>query len=389
MAASFPKTLRALQRDSLGTYGWLIGIGVVVLAAWGAWFVATEVAVVEASASARLEVVTASSPIGSEVTGRVVATNLVLGKKVAAGDVLVELDSEQLRLQLTELRARLTAIEPQLAAIGAELKSEEQALVSGGGAGRSATGAARQRLVDAEASLALARAELAPLEQLASKGAVAGVEVTRARTEVERRAAQVEAARLEANRLELDTSTTSSDRRIRADRLRREHARLTGDLESGRAQIGVLEHEIARRTLRAPVGGELASVTPLVVGGLVREGDIVGSVLPSSMLRIVALFAPANALGRVHVGQRAWMRLDGFAWTQYGALPAKVTAVGAETLDGKVRVELALLPEAPIGIPQQHGLPGTVEVEVEHVSPATLVVRAFGHYLGERRPELR
>ena len=33
-------------------------------------------------------------------------------------------------------------------------------------------------------------------------------------------------------------------------------------------------------------------------------------------------------------------------------------------------------------IPLQHGLPGTVEVEVERVSPATLVLREVGKHLG-------
>jgi hypothetical protein len=37
-----------------------------------------------------------------------------------------------------------------------------------------------------------------------------------------------------------------------------------------------------------------------------------------------------------------------------------------------------LRPDAAPPIPLQHGLPGTVEVEVDHVPPATLVLRTAG-----------
>jgi membrane fusion protein (multidrug efflux system) len=43
-----------------------------------------------------------------------------------------------------------------------------------------------------------------------------------------------------------------------------------------------------------------------------------------------------------------------------------------------VRVELAIDPHNHTTIPIQHGLPGSVEVQVEQVSPATLALRAAG-----------
>ena len=61
---------------------------------------------------------------------------------------------------------------------------------------------------------------------------------------------------------------------------------------------------------------------------------------------------------------------------------ATVTSVAAEARDGVIRVELQLPPETPTAMPLQHGLPGTVEVEVERISPAALVLRAVGTRLG-------
>ena len=69
------------------------------------------------------------------------------------------------------------------------------------------------------------------------------------------------------------------------------------------------------------------------------------------------------------------MRLASFPWTQYGSLSAVVTRIAGEVRDGKIRVELTVRGDAPTSIPLQHGLPGTVEIEVEQVSPATLLLR--------------
>jgi membrane fusion protein (multidrug efflux system) len=84
----------------------------------------------------------------------------------------------------------------------------------------------------------------------------------------------------------------------------------------------------------------------------------------------------------VPVGRRSpgalGQRLDGFPWAQYGTPAATVTRVATEARDGAIRVELDLAPQTPTAIPLQHGLPGTVEVTVEHVSPATMVLRGVG-----------
>jgi membrane fusion protein (multidrug efflux system) len=75
------------------------------------------------------------------------------------------------------------------------------------------------------------------------------------------------------------------------------------------------------------------------------------------------------------------MRLDSFPWAQYGTITASVTTVASEASNGRVRVELTLTPYQASPIPLQHGLPGMVEIEVERVAPARLVLRAVGQLL--------
>ena len=93
----------------------------------------------------------------------------------------------------------------------------------------------------------------------------------------------------------------------------------------------------------------------------------------------------AAAVGRLRPNQPARLRLEGFPWTQYGTIPALVAEIGNEARAGLVRVELTLPRELDTSIPVEHGLPGSAEVEVERVSPALLVLRAAGQFLGAKR----
>ena len=95
---------------------------------------------------------------------------------------------------------------------------------------------------------------------------------------------------------------------------------------------------------------------------------------------IVVTDFPPEALGRIQRGQRALLRLDGAIGDQTGTIPAIVTNVTSQGEEGQVRVELFALVDAT-PIPLQDGLTGQVEIEVEYVSPAVLVMRASGQFL--------
>ena len=116
MSLDFNRTLRALerQRQRLGKrYLWL-GLAAAPLAA--------RVPVYELSVSVRLEVDAMGSPVDALVTGRVVASQLGLGRQVSAGEVLVELDSQLDRQEQLATEARIGALEQQLAARRQELQ---------------------------------------------------------------------------------------------------------------------------------------------------------------------------------------------------------------------------------------------------------------------------
>jgi len=125
------------------------------------------------------------------------------------------------------------------------------------------------------------------------------------------------------------------------------------------------------------------------MGMVVQKGDRLATVIPSGTHRIVANFLPSEALGRIRPGQTAWFRLYGFPWVQHGSIVATVERVAREVRDGLVRIELDIKDEQVSSIPVQHGLTGTLEVEVERISPALLVLRAAGRLFSRQNESLQ
>jgi membrane fusion protein (multidrug efflux system) len=210
-------------------------------------------------------------------------------------------------------------------------------------------------------------------------------ELTRARSETTQKRAAAETFRLGSQRLEAEQRRRDTEYRIEIERLERQAAALRAQAGTSTATVERLQHQGELRRILAPVAGTLAEVATLRVGRVLQSGDTVATIVPSGTLRIVASFVPAEALGRVRPGQAARLRLDGFPFTQYGSVRALVSNVGSEVRDGRVRVELALT-ASDTAVPLPHGLPGMVEVEVEEISPAALVLRAAGRRVSKPLP---
>ncbi|HZU51206.1 MAG TPA: HlyD family efflux transporter periplasmic adaptor subunit, partial [Sphingomicrobium sp.] len=173
---------------------------------------------------------------------------------------------------------------------------------------------------------------------------------------------------------------SGSDREAAIHDLRSQVEALEADRLTTQKTIQRVQFEITRRRIVAPVSGKFGEVAILRSGAYVAEGEKLGTIIPSGELRVIADFPPPSALGRIHPGQPAHLRLQGFPWTQFGSVPTHVTSVAGEVRDGYVRVELAV-DRSVNSIPLQHGLPGTVEVQVENVTPAALLLRAAGQMI--------
>lgn len=378
MSNSFQRTNLALRSDHGRISAVILAAGLILVGAWVAWAFRARVTRYEVSDSARLEVTAATYPVQANVSGRLVVNGLVLGREVQAGEVLAQLDSRAEQLSLDEERTRAAAFEPQLAALRLQMESEgaggkdEQRVLTYSQA------AAQAQLQEGETQAELALKEAERARSLRKEGIVADAEVERAEADAKTKREAVENLRAALSRLTPEQAERDTDRDVKLRELSEQIAALNASWTASLANIRRLEYEVERRKIRAPVAGRLGECAVLRPGSHISEGQQLGVILPSGRLQITAEFQPSDALGKLKAGQSATMRLQGFPWAQYGTVPAKVVQVASEIRDGKVRVELAVSGRTPARIPLQHGLPGSVEVEIERVSPAALIMRSAG-----------
>jgi hypothetical protein len=94
-----------------------------------------------------------------------------------------------------------------------------------------------------------------------------------------------------------------------------------------------------------------------------------------SPTRATAVFQLSEA-PRLHPGQTARLQLDGLENNPYGTVTGRVSAIEQTTQGLEVTLDLQPAPDTPFQL--QNGMKGTVKIEVEQASPASLVLRTIG-----------
>lgn len=386
MAASFSRTLRSLRNERPGRSALGLLLVVALLGGWGSWMVLARLTVYEVSTLARLEVRQQAHSVQASVGGQVVATHLLLGARVERGAVLLELNAEQENLELGEKQAALASLRTRLAALEAAIDSERQVLEVMQGTRQARVDELTVKLHELRLKLAMAEKIMRRWETIHGTTGLSELDMLRAQAETLDLRGQTASLDAQIRAVEQEERVKSSVQQAQIKELQTERARLEGELVMQEASRQRLEQRIGARVIRAPLSGTLGEIGDVQLGSVVDVGQRVAAIIPEGSLKIVAYFSPEAALGRVHPGQRARLRLYGFSWTQYGTVPAIVEHVAGEPRDLRVRVELS--PEEGDGrIPLQHGLPGTVEIALEQISPLELLLRGVGKLLEDAPPQ--
>ena len=385
MPLQFSRTTRSLASNSSrpALVAWVVAFA--CLGAWLWWFAFGGVTVYEISRKARLEVKQSPHTVAPPMAGKLAVSNLVMGNMVKAGDLLVELDSGPDRLRLQEEEARLDAYPPRVAALRKEIEALQAAILADQRSAEAAAQSARARAREAGAAVDFAQDNERRLSEESKAGGVAQIEALRAQSESRKLDAARDALTVDVRRVELDARTRAQQSQVQIESLKRTAVSLEGEMSAVQASVSRLRLEIERHRVRAPVGGRLGDVLQLKPGTYVAEGQRLATIIPGGELVVIAELNPATALGRVRTGQTARLRLDGFPWAQYGTLEAHVLRVAGEVRDNALRVELSVRPNPELDALMQHGMPGSVEIALERVAPAVLVLRAAGQ-LGAGAP---
>jgi multidrug resistance efflux pump len=378
MPSSFVHTLRSLERAERP---WLwVSPALALALGWWLWMTEARVNVYAPALKARIEVRRMANRVAALESGRIVTLRCELGRFVERGEVLVELDSSLQRAELSHERAEIERLERTLRALRDQIGTEEAKRVARSKMDALAATQGDYALEAARLDVGH-REELARIAQTLSEQRLtaridavnAGVELSASRLQLDR--ATVEAARLRAAQVYEEQAQLA-----RVAELRREQAELEAEQLVHRASVERVQAQLDRRVLTAPASGRLGNIAALQVGDVVKAGDLLATVIPDDDVRVVAEFAPDDAVGRILPGQPARVRLNGFSWLEFGMLTGDVQHVASEPHDGTIRAEIAMH-ERLAGVPIQHGLPSSVDVRVGRDSPWSLLRRSIGAIL--------
>ena len=396
MAYPFERTLRSLNGYESGTRVLLIILVMLGLGGLVAWAVGARVPVMKVSSQGRIEPHNAIHRLEPPGAGRVVRSMLNLDEEIKEGDLLIEFDTRSERLELEQSKATSSALEQELSVIRDQIANKKEELAASSLVDEVAVREAmvREGELAPRHRLAEQRAQLA---QRSPSGSISELEKLERLTEVDALKYASRAQGLAIVRLRREQTVRRQTLTAQLLGLRREELRIEGQLRELKVAIDRLEYQIEKKHYRAPASGRLVDVVELGAGAFIAEGQRLGTILATdAKVRVRARFAK-EIVGIIQPGQTAQLKLDGYPWTIYGTVPAKVTRVGTEpgiaatpeAIPGTVRVELDIETPADPRIQLQHGLTATVEVEVARVSPLALLMRAIGEWRVSEPPEER
>ena len=266
--------------------------------------------------------------VAAEVGGRILELLVTEGDRVAAGDVVVRLDTRDVELDIARAEAERAAADAELRLLQAGARAEDVRQAE------AQVGALEAEIAAIDAELVAAEADRVRFAQLvaaeagarkALDDAAARVNVLTQRAEAVR--GQVRAAREAVARLEAGA---------RPEELDAARARVAAI----DAQLAVLQERVADATIVSPAAG-------VVTESLVELGELAAPRVPlvvvTDLDRAWAnLFVPEPAVPRITIGQGAEVRTDaGDALTgtvSYVSPQAEFTPRNVQTADARSRL---------------------------------------------------
>lgn len=394
MAYPFERTLRSLNGYESGTRVLLVVLVLLGVSGIVLWATLAEVPIVKVSSTARIEPHNAVHRIEPPSAGRVVRSMLKLDEDTKEGDLLIEFDTKGERLELEQSKATAEGLERELSVIREQVANKRAEALATGQVDEVAIKEALEREQELAPRHKLAK-ERAELALKSPTGAISEIEKLERRTDVDALGFAKTAQSLAIIRLRREQSVRGQTLTAQLLGLKREELRTESALRELKVAISRLEYQIERKFYRAPASGRLVDVAELGAGAFIADGQRLGTILAvDADVRVRARF-PKEVVGMIQAGQTAQLKLDGYPWTIYGTVPARVTRVGtepgqtvtAEAIPGTVRVELDIEAPPDARIKLHHGMTATVEVEIARVSPFALLMRSIGEWRTNPAPD--
>jgi adhesin transport system membrane fusion protein len=248
------------------------------------------------------------------------------GDSVRKGQLLVQLEEVKLRASVSEAEGKVASLKSTMARINAELF--DRALVFPADvrafpefvANQTLLYTKRRQALEDQLSalremLSLMRRELDMNMPLLEQGDVSRADILRMQRGVSDIESQIVNVR---NKYLQDLQT--------------EYARTEEDLVTAREILAQRSDALKDTKIRAPADGIVKNIRLTTVGGVLRPGDEVMSIVPTGEELIVEAKMPPQDIAYVRIGQKASVKFDAYDSSIYGSAKGEVIYISADTL---------------------------------------------------------
>ena len=248
------------------------------------------------------------------------------GDDVKKGDLLAVLEEERAKAALGNSATKVAALQAKVSRLEAEIFDKQLVFPADVQkfpeyvANQTQLYNRRRQAIEQDVSslqnmLKLAKQELAMNEPLLKHGDVSQADVIRLRRQVADIEAQITNKR---NKYFEDAQTE----------LTRAQEELQAEQEQLRDRTQVLEE----KRLFAPTDGKVNNIAVTTIGGVVRAGDTIMQLLPTSSDLIVEAKVKPMDIAYVKEGQQASVKLDAYDFSIFGAMAGEVIYISPDTL---------------------------------------------------------
>lgn len=301
---------------------WVALIGIIILVTWASFAKIDQVTRAKATviASARTQEIQASD--GGVLTEIAVKE----GQDVKKGQLLVVLEEERAKAAVDNSASKTAALKAKLARLNAEIfekplkfpddvQKYPEYIQNQTALYNRRRQAINEDVASLEKMLVLAEKELSMNEPLLEYGDVSQADVIKLRRQV----ADIEA--------QINNKRNKYFEEAQAE-MTKAQEELDTELEQLRDRAQVLQE----KRLMAPTDGKVKNINVTTIGGVVKPGEVIIEILPTSSDLIVEAKVKPGDIAYVKEGQDATVKLDAFDYSIFGAMTGTVSYISPDTL---------------------------------------------------------
>lgn len=231
---------------------------------------------------------------------------------------LIEQERQLFRSRETELKSNLSVLEQQR-------EQREQELVE-----------AQSKIDQLKRSLGLLLRELRISEPLVKEGVISEVEYLRLRRQVndlrgEISSIELSIPRIESSIAEIEERMQEMELQFR-NRARSELNEVVPEQVRMEQALTGMQDRISRTEVRAPIKGTVKQLMINTIGGVVKPGDPLLSIVPREDKLLVEARIKPSDIANIRLGQSAVVKISAYDFAIYGGMDAEVVFISPGTI---------------------------------------------------------